>query len=87
MIAVKDGGAAFPVITEIVVGHDEWGNEVTNEIRSTGGSVSVRDYFAAKAMAALIISCADKTFITRNDECAEAYNYADAMLRAREVQS
>ena len=37
--------------------------------------------------AALIISCADKTFITRNDECAEAYNYADAMLRAREVQS
>ena len=70
MTKINDGGPAFPTYNAIS--------------RCDEGGASLRDYFAAKAMAALIISCADKTFITRNDECAEAYNYADTMLKARE---
>lgn len=86
MSAVKDGGAAFPVDDLSLAGIRACDVNPTSGAPAWRG-MSLRDYFAAKAMAALIISCADKTFITRNDECAEAYNYADAMLRAREVQS
>jgi len=43
-----------------------------------------REYFAAKAMAALIVAMAtqERCGITRNDICAEAVNYADGMLAA-----
>lgn len=93
MSAVKDGGAAFPVVTGIVAGHDEWGNELVHEVQSTGGNVSVRDYFAAKALAAIML---DQAQLLRSSKplgmrvvdyaAGLAYEYADAMLRYREVQ-
>jgi len=52
--------------------------------------MSLRDYFAAKAMAALII-CADQdnpqSAFANNKNCAKwAYEYADAMLDARKKE-
>ncbi len=73
MSAVKDGGAAFP--TYNALSHcDE-------------GGMSLRDYFAAKAMQGLMSMCATGAqTLNGADDCARlAYEQADAMLRAREV--
>lgn len=60
----KTGGPAFPAPIIGVDDHE---------------GMTLRDYFAAKALSALIHS--------RNpeDAAAEAYEYADAMLKAREA--
>ncbi len=71
MSAVKDGGAAFP--TYNALSHcDE-------------GGMSLRDYFAAKAMQGFAADpqAAWKGGIT--EMAQRAYEWADAMLRAREV--
>lgn len=65
------GESAFPVKTDMADG---------SSIESMG--MSLRDYFAAKAMAALI---EDGGYGSRNNDLAKgAYSVADAMLRARE---
>jgi hypothetical protein len=47
--------------------------------------MTLRDYFAAKAMQALIEATVTKNTVWSQDEVAEtAYNVADAMLKARE---
>ena len=62
----KDGGPAFPIGST----PEEWGNGMT-----------LRDYFAAKAMQNYI--CDDYT----PDAIAKAaYEMADAMLKARETK-
>lgn len=83
MSEIKDGGPAFPS-----------GEEVT-EIRADGTrytyaaapGMTLRDYFAAKAMAAHISRFqAEENSIDfpRDDTIAQwAYEHADAMLRAR----
>ncbi len=49
--------------------------------------MSLRDYFAAKAMAAIVGTTNTET-MARVDLIAEcAYEYADAMLKAREITS
>jgi hypothetical protein len=73
----KDGGPAFP-------SHGSMG-EVSHE------GMSLRDYFAAKAMQAFIIrgfSGQRDMGSAEYDETVSrfAYESADAMLRAREVQ-
>jgi hypothetical protein len=70
----KDGGPAFPV-------------GETKYVAECG--MSLRDYFAAKAMVGLMTMCAGKAQDLRGaDDCAQlAYEQADAMLKAREVQS
>lgn len=63
----KTGGAAFPVA-------------YSNEDFIQEGA-TLRDYFAAKAMDALI---GDGGYGSRNDDLAKgAYQIADAMLKAR----
>lgn len=74
----KDGGPAFP-------SHGSMG-EVSHE------GMSLRDYFAAKAMQAFIIrgfSGQRDMGSAEYDETVSrfAYESADAMLKAREVQS
>ena len=74
---IKDGGPAFP-----------WKpiqrpDMALNNVGSCG--MSLRDYFAAKAMQGY---CAREASIEQDmdDIAGDAYYIADAMLRAREVQ-
>ena len=68
------------------------GNDVTlGDWRSNGHSgMTLRDYFAAKAMQAQIsmpetlIAISKKT-ITSDQVCGSCYEWADAMLKAREA--
>ena len=78
---IGDGGPAFP------------GTEA-NGLNSGIFGMSLRDYFAAKAMAAKIQAWGHHTHTDRNEfercdrHVAErAYAVADAMLAAREAQS
>lgn len=81
MVTKADGGPAFPVMDEAV----EYGQHY---------GMSLRDYFAAKAMQGLLAMEANPQFGTvtepysahgRDDLMAKcAYNLADAMLAARE---
>ena len=74
----KDGGPAFPIPSD---GHTH----------GTEGGMTLRDYLAAKAMQAFIIrgfSGQRDMGSAEYDETVSrfAYESADAMLRAREVQ-
>jgi hypothetical protein len=68
---MKDtGGPAFP--------EHEWNNDVQRYL--VNGGMTLRDYFAAKAMQALI----QAQIVTRQQQSAEtAYEWADAMLAER----
>jgi len=102
----KNGGPAFPATLRGVhnAEHDSWhmvpGSNVLQERTVTG--MSLRDYFAAKAMASIIADVTRNSpggFPTTEDggtdsaqeNCystvaTDAYAMADAMLAAREVQ-
>lgn len=84
----KDGGVAFPCRVrndgvDSVVGFH--GEEVKPGITSTYGGMSLRDYFAAKAMAALIShgsGALDNAYdLARLTEAS--FRAADAMLAER----
>ena len=65
---MKDtGGPAFPYF-----GHTGW---------STNCGMTLRDYFAAKAMQALIT----RISMSGGDQARKAYEIADAMLKARQA--
>lgn len=78
MIDTKDGGAAFPTSLS-----PDYPNEMF-------GGISIRDYFAAKAMQGMLAypGCESRGSHHNNNSpegVAEmAYGYADAMLKARE---
>lgn len=65
---INTGGPAFPI--------DTYDTELNKIIQSHG--MNLRDYFAAKAMQALIEKYSHEGDISRN-----AYKMADAMLSAR----
>jgi len=74
-----NGGRAFPV--DSVVERDEKGHLHGFEISS--GGMTLRDYFAAKAMQGRL---ANPDWLASDDRTAsDAYEIADAMLRAREA--
>lgn len=74
----KTGGRAFPC--DSIVERDEVGHLHGFEVSS--GSMTLRDYFAAKAMQSRL---ANPDWLCSDDRTAtEAYQIADAMLRARE---
>ena len=89
---IKDGGPAFPVPD--VIDHDR------NYYQYGGQGMTLRDYFAAKLMHAEVMTCCvpgeacdalveacGRTGEKPEDHMARcAYEMADAMLRAREVQ-
>ena len=49
------------------------------------GGMTLRDYFAAKAMQSLVLATQTMTHVTPEDVVGEAYHYADRMLEAREL--
>lgn len=73
MIKLNDGGPAFP-------------STISDDSLHVGG-MTLRDYFAAKAMAAFMVASSDRSGI--HPQCDErvaerAYELADAMLAERE---
>ena len=66
----EDGGPAFPQQTDITLSYK---------------GMTLRDYFAAKAMQGAIAGCATKgEVIMYSDLSGLAYEVADSMLKARE---
>jgi hypothetical protein len=75
-----DGGSAFPT-PKIVVNEQ---GQITGFAVDADG-MTLRDYFAAKAMQSLIVAYKDDHSVS--DEISKrAYYYADAMLEAREQE-
>lgn len=88
MSEIKDGGPAFPVVTgpyEDGSGYGHWEGESKWQF----GGLTMRDYFAAKAMQGMRAypGCASMGSHHNNnsfDGVADlAYVYADAMIKAR----
>ena len=90
MSEIKDGGPAFGQVVSLRCVRVEMNGDIEWEPEAmTLGGLSVRDYFAAKVLAALI------GYPNKNGEnCGAkavpklagwAYEYADAMLRARQA--
>ena len=82
----KDGGAAFPQTESRNMDGPACIQDSTAKIVSRGG-MSLRDYFAAKALQGIVASTAHPDCVPlsiKPDKCAEgAYKLADAMLAAR----
>lgn len=74
MKKINDGGPAFP--TNRVNMH---GEVVPDE-----EGMTLRDYFAAKAMQGMFAADTDQSVMPIERKAAEAYAMADAMLAARE---
>lgn len=75
----KTGGRPFPC--DSIVERDEVGHLHGFEVSS--GGMTLRDYFAAKAMQARL---SNPQWIASDERAAlDAYQVADAMLRAREA--
>lgn len=76
----KDGGTAFPI-------QHKGFNDSDNHITYVKQGMSLRDYFAAKAMQAFL-SCPTDQFVdgqrVSNGYATAAYRMADLMLKARE---
>ena len=83
MSAPNDGGPAFPVLQVTTTEEGPF-------VRGASG-MSLRDYFAAKAMEAWVSTFAHSRHPAENggadDVARSSYALADAMLRAREVKS
>ncbi len=74
----KTGGPAFPQSGVCTPEINSWDSEDFG-----GRGISIRDYFAAKAMQGRL---ANPDWLCSDDRTAtEAYQIADAMLRAREA--
>ena len=76
MSNTNTGGPAFPLQA-----YEEWGGD---EVKGCPG-MTLRDYFAAKAMLGMYAS---ETFPTglMADTATEAYQMADAMIAARSTK-
>ena len=73
MSNTNTGGPAFPVHPSLPAG-------------AYGEGMTLRDYFAAKAMQGLLSATLTPDTIWSQDDAAEtAYNVADAMLKARQL--
>ena len=82
----KDGGPAFPLCGSIVKQYQPTGIVTGESLQGFQSGMSLRDYFAAKALQGLLsYTYASERF--RGDlkvAAIEAYEIADAMLEARE---
>jgi hypothetical protein len=85
-MAIEDGGNAFPVIVSL-------NNSSTGVVTSvyTYDGMTLRDYFAAKALSGLLSYPGGEgngSFISNCDKdgvADVAYTYADAMLKRRKT--
>jgi hypothetical protein len=76
MSAIDDGGAAFPIPLDDRPG-----------AYPAESGMTLRDYFAAKAMQGLLAQSMGTALSSEPEDAAEyAYETADAMLKARKEQ-
>lgn len=89
MSEIKDGGPAFPVVDY------KQPDGKGNHIMTIRGGMSLRDYFAAKALPAIYTeamrAAMEGSGLFQYDDwrvglALDAYMMADAMLKAREQQ-
>lgn len=81
----NEGGHAFPIALGWIETDQNNGNQIVVDVRDVDHGMSLRDYFAAKAMQALIEGAlaSDADFPHRENVAGRAYAYADAMIAAR----
>lgn len=88
---INDGGAAFPGIA----GESGYGTSTQNGISANGETIwinhnqglSMRDYFAAKALQMIVVNDISGRPENFHRHYAEgAYEWADAMIAAREAK-
>jgi hypothetical protein len=72
---------AFPHVADIL---QVQGNSAFVKTLTQNG-MTLRDYFAAKAMQAIVSTVPHLRVIIPDHVAIEAYQYADAMLKAREA--
>ncbi len=76
MSARNDGGPAFPMVAT------EYNHDIQERVVTSTGGMTLRDYFAAKAMQGIL---SDTKIDHPPSKLAElSYRVADAMLKARE---
>jgi len=82
MTKINDGGPAFPQHIAAV------GSEIVSSVDGGEDGMTLRDYFAAKAMQGMLAQeWAPSEFTGVNKAAEDAYDIADAMLTAREKAS
>ena len=97
MSKIETGGPAFPMARVTVLAEDGTPNEATGV---THGGMTLRDYFAAKAMQGIVSSidgeanyqrlrghATDAGLSVSEWIARDAYKQADAMIKAREGES
>lgn len=72
MQKINDGGPAFPSTRKV------------GSVELAAGGMTLRDYFAAKAMQGMFAADTDTSVMPIERKVDEAYRIADAMLAARE---
>jgi hypothetical protein len=76
-IPINDGGPAFPC--------ESYGHRNGKQTTVPAQGMTLRDYFAAQALAGMLINYTTQKFGVGEQTCAKgAYEFADAMLAARE---
>jgi hypothetical protein len=78
MININTGGPAFPRLGLKVTGPD-------GQVIAHDPGMTLRDYFAAKAMQALLSDQDWRQDMDFGETASAAYRQADAMLKAREA--
>lgn len=78
-MSTNDGGPAFPQPCT------EGGYSANSPYGIAGGGLSMRDYFAAKALQGLMANKSNPLHFNPEDDAAYVYRIADAMLKAREA--
>lgn len=79
---INTGGAAFPQL-EVVSGERDGHGDAIEAYTITTGGMTLRDYFAAKAMASIITADGVQYAVATAAHAKWAYEQADAMLVAR----
>jgi hypothetical protein len=78
----NDGGPAYPVVTGIIAGRDEWDDAIVERTEHAAG-MSLRDHFAGLALQGML--AANRGY-TDAEYAKESYDIADDMLAAREAK-
>lgn len=88
MSAMDDGGPAFPVSVRRTEKYmDEAGYGRARDVTVLAGGMTLRDYFAAKALPSVVAVAAGDTLLDGESQeqmfARKSYAVADAMLSAR----
>ena len=78
MSEIKDGGPAFPIADPFALNPRD-----KTEMERLASGMSLRDYFAAKAMQGWLASFGPDELPRVDNLASFSYEIADAMLRAR----